>query len=525
MVDENIRKVLSSLAPNRRYAVRVRAISRLGVSSDWSEVLEFRTPLDPTSPEAPTNLIADFSSPDLILRWDPTTTNVDGSPIVDLSGYRVTLTGNSITKDFDVATPFFVMGFNQNEAIYNKAASFTVSIVAVDVSGNESAALTGTATNAVPGIPPAPAGTSTTSATMLELSPNSADEDINRYIVQRSATSGSGFVQIANTSADIITIDNTTDMLVGETYYYRFRTRDVFGQLSPFSPELALTVTESPPMKGFPNSSGKAAGLIIRTDGNGKWNFVGHDLDELDDVDLSATPPSGGNALVYDAVSSLWKPGEVSVAQDLDDLTDVDVSATPPSDAQALVYEQSSGLWKPGTVATESGASTLDDLTDVDTAATPPSDQTTLVYDAGSSLWKPGQPNKTKGFVNHGADPNVARPTGYTSVEWYGSIEPVNALATDTWIDTDEEIEQGSGNASGYSTTVGDGTSTSFTVTHNLATAAVIVQIYDVTDGWNLVTADVAVASDNSITVGFSAAPTSNQYRVNVLGIPGVTFA
>lgn len=41
-----------------------------------------------------------------------------------------------------------------------------------------------------------------------------------------------------------------------------------------------------------------------------------------------------------------------------------------------------------------------------------------------------------KGFVNHGSTASTARPSGYVSVEWYGSVEPENAVAGDTWINT-----------------------------------------------------------------------------------------
>jgi hypothetical protein len=41
-----------------------------------------------------------------------------------------------------------------------------------------------------------------------------------------------------------------------------------------------------------------------------------------------------------------------------------------------------------------------------------------------------------KGFVNHGSTAGTARPTGYASVEWYGSVTPSNAIAGDTWVDT-----------------------------------------------------------------------------------------
>ncbi len=41
-----------------------------------------------------------------------------------------------------------------------------------------------------------------------------------------------------------------------------------------------------------------------------------------------------------------------------------------------------------------------------------------------------------KGHVAHGATAATARATGFTSVEWVGSVEPTNAVNGDTWIDT-----------------------------------------------------------------------------------------
>lgn len=41
-----------------------------------------------------------------------------------------------------------------------------------------------------------------------------------------------------------------------------------------------------------------------------------------------------------------------------------------------------------------------------------------------------------KGFVNHGANASASRPTGYASVEWYGSVAPLNATPSDTWVNT-----------------------------------------------------------------------------------------
>lgn len=58
----------------------------------------------------------------------------------------------------------------------------------------------------------------------------------------------------------------------------------------------------------------------------------------------------------------------------------------------------------------------------------------------GVSLSVPSPPGvdatisaNTKGFVFHGATATTARPTGYGSVEWMGSVEPVNSIDHDTW--------------------------------------------------------------------------------------------
>ncbi len=42
----------------------------------------------------------------------------------------------------------------------------------------------------------------------------------------------------------------------------------------------------------------------------------------------------------------------------------------------------------------------------------------------------------SKGYVNHGATAGMARPSGYTSIEWVGSVEPTNAANGDTWVNT-----------------------------------------------------------------------------------------
>lgn len=69
-----------------------------------------------------------------------------------------------------------------------------------------------------------------------------------------------------------------------------------------------------------------------------------------------------------------------------------------------------------------------------------------------------------------------------------------------------------------YSTNVGDGSNDSITITHNLGTRDVIVNLYDNASPYAEVTCDVAHTTTNTVTLAFSVAPTSNQYRVVVIG-------
>ena len=69
-----------------------------------------------------------------------------------------------------------------------------------------------------------------------------------------------------------------------------------------------------------------------------------------------------------------------------------------------------------------------------------------------------------------------------------------------------------------YAANVGDGTATTYTITHNLGTRDVQVAVYDNSSPYAEVICDVQHTSTTAITLLFSVAPTSNQYRVVVQG-------
>jgi hypothetical protein len=69
-----------------------------------------------------------------------------------------------------------------------------------------------------------------------------------------------------------------------------------------------------------------------------------------------------------------------------------------------------------------------------------------------------------------------------------------------------------------YSTNIGDGSNTSYTVTHNLSTREVTVVVYRNSGNYDEVECEVRHTSTTALTLVFSAAPTSNQFRVVVVG-------
>ena len=67
-----------------------------------------------------------------------------------------------------------------------------------------------------------------------------------------------------------------------------------------------------------------------------------------------------------------------------------------------------------------------------------------------------------------------------------------------------------------FATSVGDGTNTTYTVTHNLNSSDVSVTVRENSSG-NIITANAKVTTANAVSVTFGSPATSNQYRVVVM--------
>jgi hypothetical protein len=68
-----------------------------------------------------------------------------------------------------------------------------------------------------------------------------------------------------------------------------------------------------------------------------------------------------------------------------------------------------------------------------------------------------------------------------------------------------------------YAVSIGNGSLTSFTLAHSLNTLDVAVSIYEISSGAK-VEVDINLVDANNVTVAFTVAPTTNQYRVVIVG-------
>jgi len=110
------------------------------------------------------------------------------------------------------------------------------------------------------------------------------------------------------------------------------------------------------------------------------------------------------------------------------------------------------------------------------------------------------------------------------------SLQQLGTISSGVWQGTDVGVAHGGTGASlpadaranlgiieKVTETIGDGSATSFAITHNRSTTDVVVEVYDASSN-DTVFANVNRNSTSQVTVSFASAPATNAYKVVVIG-------
>lgn len=257
--------------------------------------------------------------------------------------------------------------------------------------------------------------------------------------------------------------------------------------------------------------------------------FTDLDLQSVSKVINLPTPSSSGDAVPKSYVDSLveglaWKDSCRVATQ-----SNINLSSPGATIDGVTMVSQDRVLVRSQSTASENGIYVWNGASSAMTRALDAStfaelEQAVTTVEEGSSAgtsYRQDQVNGTLGSssVNWTAFGTIAPPasTSTAGIARLATQSEVNSGTDANTIVTPATLASWSGRIKKYATSIGDGTSTSYTVTHNLASLDVNVTIFANATGDEVI-ADVIHATTNTLTIVFGAAPASNAYRVVVIG-------
>ena len=173
----------------------------------------------------------------------------------------------------------------------------------------------------------------------------------------------------------------------------------------------------------------------------------------------------------------------------------IEIQTSGASDTQVLKYSSSLNKYMPGVAST---VANLDDLIDVN-VPTPVSDQV-LAWDSITSKWINKTFTATVSTLDGIGDVQIVNPILNEVLAWDGT----------KWINVGSSVE-----GTTYSEDIGDGTSTTITVTHNLGTRDLVVLTKDNSAPYSSFITSWDAITINSINLYFDSPPALNAVRVN----------
>ena len=285
-------------------------------------------------------------------------------------------------------------------------------------------------------------------------------------------------------------------------------------------------------LPSFTHSSG-----VLTASANGVLSLDGVTLSDPADIGIRVLVKNETSTNApYNGIYTVTAVGDVSNPWVLTRATDAD-STLEVSPGMFVFVEQGTAWADSGWVLTTDGTVTLGttNLTFVQFSAAGQSI-------AGNGLTKTGNTIDVVGT----ADRIVANADSIDIASTYvgqSSITTLGTITTGMWEATDVGVAHGgtgastasgartnlAGDITGGTTdtpalakvasqTIGNNSSTSFTVTHNFNTRDVVVQVYETGSPYDSVHVDVSRSTVNAVVITFASAPATDSYRVVVTG-------
>jgi fibronectin type 3 domain-containing protein len=243
-----------TVAAGTTYRYRVRAC-RLDACSGTGSIVLVATPVP--APGAPASLTAAAAGPTTVdLSWAASSGFVSGYHIerstAPASGFAAidTVPGNQTTFQ---------------DAALASSSTYFYRVRGRNATGFSSYSPVASATTAAPppALPGAPGSLAATAVdtSRISLSWSASTGVVHGYHIERSTTSGSGFVALDTVPAGQTSYQNT-GLASNTTYYYRVRARNVSG-FSDYSAEASATTATPPP--ALPGAPGNLAAAAVDT--------------------------------------------------------------------------------------------------------------------------------------------------------------------------------------------------------------------------------------------------------------------
>ena len=226
-------------------------------------------------------------------------------------------------------------------------------------------------------------------------------------------------------------------------------------------------------------------------------------IDTTVTVDKNTAQTLTNKTLTSPTVSGLYLSDNNIVIEGTNDTNETTLVFTDPTADRTITFKDASG-----TVAfTSDIPSTTDDLTEGSTNLYFTDER---AQDAVGGMLVDGT---TIDFTYNDATPSITAEVKLKSSNSYLSTTSglnVDVSSLETKLVTDGFTKKASAN-------VGNGAATSYAITHSLGTRDVVVNVYD-NSSYDTVEVDVVRTDSNTVTVSFATAPSTNAYRVVIVG-------